>query len=258
VPDSLLDAIPDAAGLRAVRAKVHAEASAVCPNCGRRHLLDSRCSSAPDVVHDEEPPPVEAPAGADSLHAHPFDATRDDPRRRARRLFVSVTTYLGLDSASFGEVDDDVSATAAGTHASGSVSPRPEDAPQPGGGPRRPSVQRIAAFLGFELGAIDRADATDAIEVVVATSSTALIASDDAQAEAEAEAEPEAEIAPVDPIATPESPIDVEAEETPTVTASDDAARHYWRRTDDDILYRPSRRPRSPRRAWRDRMASWG
>ena len=255
MPDSVLDAIPDAAGLRAVRAKVHAEASAVCPNCGRRHLLDSHCSSAPDVVHDEEPPPVDAPAGADAPHAHPFDATRDDPRRRARRLFASVTTYLGLDSASFGEVDDDVSATAADADASGSLSPRPED------GPRRARVQRIAAFLGFEVGAIDRVEATDAIEVVIATSSTASYEAEaeaEAEAELEAEPEPEAEIAPVDPIATTGSPIDVEAEETPTVTTSDDASRHYWRRTDDDILYRPSRRPRSQRRSWRDRMASRG
>ena len=52
--------------------------------------------------------------------------------------------------------------------------------------------------------------------------------------------------------------VDADAEETPVDAVPDEATRHYWRRSDDDILYRPSRRPRSPRRAWRDRITSRG
>ena len=97
---------------------------------------------------------------------------------------------------------------------------------------------------------------------------------DTAEAEAEYEPEPEEsdtaepeadnlaedEMPPVEPIAVAESPtdVDVDAEETPVDAVPDEATRHYWRRSDDDILYRPSRRPRSPRRAWRDRITSRG
>src|SRR5207253_345329 len=91
------------------------------------------------------------------------DAAPGRDHGSTRRLLESVITYLGLDAASFGDVDDDVRAEAA-----------PATAAPP---PLR--ITRLAAFLGFDLGA-------------------------------------------------------------------------------DDNLYRPSRRPRSPRRAWRDRVASRG
>ena len=195
----------------------------MCPTCGRRHLLEGRCAVAPEVVHDAEPPPIEARPEADepdvATAATATDAAPGRDHGSTRRLLESVITYLGLDAASFGDVDDDVRAEAA-----------PATAAPP---PLR--ITRLAAFLGFDLGADDNVGATEVGELVVAMPSTTVIATgDDGEAAARA---------PDDP---------------PALTTAEDAPRHHWRRTDDDILYRPSRRPRSPRRAWRDRVASRG
>ena len=207
------------------------------------------------AVHD-----VDDSQRTDWLRDATTPTRRDAPRRapRARRLVGSVIAYLGLDSASFGAVDD-VRGTAADSHAPESLWRQPDDAPSPDLGPRPQRVRRIVAFLGIDVGAVDGVTATEPAEVPIATASTAPAPDEDEdEAEPEPEPEDEDEIAPVDPIATTESPIDVDAEETPVVAVSDDATRHYWRRTDDDILYRPARRSRSPRRAWRDRTASRG
>ena len=61
---------------------------------------------------------------------------------------------------------------------------------------------------------------------------------------------PEARTAPTD------SPTELEGPDSGMVATVDAAPPQSWRRTDDDILYRPSRRRRSPRRAWRDRVMS--
>jgi hypothetical protein len=67
----------------------------------------------------------------------------------------------------------------------------------------------------------------------------------------------EDELAPDDQTAGIDSP-EVKAGDTWMVPDADEASPRSWRRADDDILYRPSRRPRSPRRAWRDRVSSRG
>ena len=124
VPDSALDALPDAPGLRAVRAKVHAEASSMCPTCGRRHLLDSHCSAAPEVVHDVDPPPVETAPEPDALEDATTptrsDTAREGDNGSARSRLRSVVAYLGLDAASFGDVGDDAPGAAASSEVAGS------------------------------------------------------------------------------------------------------------------------------------------
>jgi hypothetical protein len=251
-----LDAIPDVAGLRAVRAKVHAEASPVCPSCGRHHLLDGHCSGATVVVHDVDDPQRSGDHG-ESADAHadsPQDATtptqRDAPERalRARRLFRSAIAFVGLDPASYGAVDDVGRGTAADADG--------QDWLGLDIGPRRPRVQRIAAFLGVDVPIAP--SPTDATPTDPTPTATTWTDSDEAEADAGDDNTAGDELAPVDPIAVAESPTDGDAEEMPMIDVPDDTTRHYWRRSDDDILYRPSRRPRSPRRAWRDRITSRG
>jgi hypothetical protein len=269
VPDSALDALPDAPGLRAVRAKVHAEASSLCPTCGRRHLLDSRCSVAPEVVHDVDPPPVEAAPDADALDDATTptgsDTAPEGDHSSARSRLRSVVAYLGLDAASFGDVDDDAPGAAASSEVSRWAWSEPEDATPATDDTPYPRLRRVVAFLGFDLGADDRARATEPGEPPVAPSSTMSTTSINSVDEGDDE---EDALVPDLPIPMTESSIDADDEETDDeatddemtdrVTSPDDAPRKYWRRTDDDILYRPSRRPRSPRRAWRDRIASRG
>jgi len=126
------------------------------------------------------------------------------------------------------------------------------------------------AFLGFDLGADGCASATEPGQPPVAppsTTSITSITSINAAEEGDDGDDDEDALVPDLPVPMTESPIDTDDEETDEetgdeatvrVTIPDDAPRKYWRRTDDDILYRPSRRPRSPRRAWRDRIASRG
>jgi hypothetical protein len=270
-----LDALPDAPGLRAVRAKVHAEASSMCPTCGRRHLLDSHCSVAPEVVHHVDPPPVEASPEADALD----DATTPTgseaaPERDhgpARSRLRSVVAYLGLDAGSFGEVDDDAPGAAASSEVSRWAWSEPEDAAPATADTPYPRLRRVVTFLGFDLGADDRASATEPGQPGVAPSSitsTISTISTTSTISADEGDDDEHALVPDPPIPMTESSIDVDDEETDDeetddeetdrVTSPDDAPRKYWRRTDDDILYRPTRRPRSPRRAWRDRIASRG
>jgi hypothetical protein len=248
-----LDDVSAAAGIRAVRAKVHAEASSVCKSCGRRHLLDSHCSAAADAAHGDCG--ERAGGHLDQLtEATPdtgTDAAVAPDDNRARRLVGSVITYLGLDPASFGEVDDGVPSPVADAGTAGGLwpEPEPEDAPQPFDGLPRLRVRRLITFLGFDVGAVHSVSSMAHDDDSVATPSTASTASSTAATDEE--------LLPADQTAPTESPVDADADanQTATVIASDGASRHYWRRTDDDILYRPSRRPRSPRRAWRDRVA---
>jgi hypothetical protein len=230
-----LDAVSDTAALRAVRAKVHAEALTVCPSCGRRHLLDSHCSAAPDMTGCVEGVGAHLDELDDTRTVTGSDAANERDDTRARRLVASVIVYLGLDPGSFGEVDDDrIPWTAA------------DAGPPEWLGPARSRVQRAIAFLGVDVSATDAAS-TD--EEVAPDGETAL----DEETAPDEEITPDEEIAPDEQPGT-QSPIEWDACETATVTTSDDASRHDWRRADDDIL--PSRRPRSPRRAWRDRVAS--
>jgi len=267
-----LDALPDAPGLRAVRAKVHAEASSMCPTCGRRHLLDSHCSAAPEVVHDVDPPPVETAPEPDALEDATTptrsDTAREGDNGSARSRLRSVVAYLGLDAASFGDVGDDAPGAAASSEVSRWAWSEPEDAAPATADPPYPRLKRAAAFLGFDLGADDRARATELGQPPAAPSSTTSIDSADEGDEGEDDEDALVPDLPI-PMTAPSIDADDEEaddeetddeetddEETDRVTSPDDAPRKYWRRTDDDILYRPSRRPRSPRRAWRDRIAS--
>lgn len=204
------------------------------------------------MVADEVDDPQRSGDDRESADAHTDrlrDATAPERALRARRLFRSAIAYLGLDPASFGAVDD---ARGADADSDGPGSLAPEI------GPRLPRVQRVVAFLGIDVDAVDGVTVPEPNELPIVPSPTAPtrnpLVEDDNVDEADNTAEPE--IAPVDPIAVAQSPTD--AEELPVVAVSDATTRHYWRRTDDDILYRPSRRPRSPRRAWRDRITSRG
>ena len=261
----MLDTVSDAAGLRAVCAKVHAEASTVCPSCGRRHLLDNRCSAAPAVVLDEEALPDESPVRAPAP-----DTAVERAATSARRLLGSVIAYLGLDPASFGEVDADT---------------RGRAVPPPSVRSHPLRVQRVIAFLGFEVAAAPGVEATenDDDDVVVTpdvapTSSPAeeVLAPDDDAPPAESvgvdldvdvnvdvdvEIDVDVDVGTdadvdMDMDVDVGTDVDVDVDLSEPAMRPDDAARRYWRRTDDDILYRPSRRPRSPRRVWRDRTAS--
>jgi len=226
----------------------------MCPTCGRRHLLDSHCSAAPEVVHDVDPPPVETAPEPDALEDATTptrsDTAREGDNGSARSRLRSVVAYLGLDAASFGDVGDDAPGAAASSEVSRWAWSEPEDAAPATADPPYPRLKRVAAFLGFDLGADDRARATELGQPPVAPSSTTSIDSADEGEDDEDALVPDLPI----PMAAPS--IDADDEETDRVTSPDDAPRKYWRRTDDDILYRPSRRPRSPRRAWRDRIAS--
>jgi hypothetical protein len=221
----------DAAGPRAVRAKVLAEVSAVCPDCGLRHLLDSQCSGpAADEVHETEPSLVAplATASADEAPATQRAVERGDAR--IRQLVGSLLTYFGLDPASFGEVDESTPSPAPATATAKPVTPV-----------SRPSMRRLISFLGFDVGA--GAFARDAPRIAAPpTASTQ-----------------ETEPLLGDQIASAaDSPTDVESADTERVAATANLAPQPWSRGDDDILYRRSRRPRSPRRAWRDRVSSRG
>jgi hypothetical protein len=207
----------------------------VCSNCGLRHLLDSHCSAAPDAAHDAEPLPVEVPEGAASRAGERGDDTR------ARRLVGSLINFLGLDPASFGEVDDDTPSPAA---AAGEVRtprwlwPEPGHVRQPSAGPPPARTRRVISFFGFDVGA----DGAAPERRVIAEPATVPTE--------KGEPAPEARTAPTD------SPTELAAPDSGMVATVDAAPPQSWRRTDDDILYRPSRRPRSPRRAWRDRVTS--
>jgi hypothetical protein len=124
-------------------------------------------------------------------------------------------------------------------------------------------MQRVIAFLGFDVEAPApvNADAHDDVEDDDVEHVD--VEDDDVEhVDVEDDTAPTEEArAPDDDVPGTDSPADVhvdltETSETASVTASDDEPRRHWRRADDDILYRPSRRPRSPRRAWRDRTPS--
>jgi len=250
----VLDPIVDAVGLRAVRAKVQAEASTVCSTCGLRHLLESSCSAAPDGVDDEETPLAEGSppepwhgGGTGDVDASTDTGTdaavaRDDAR--ARRLVSALMTYLGLDPGSFGEVDD---RTPSPEGAAGDVGTParwwrgPMNVRQPAAGPPSPPMRRVITFLGLDVSADETA--TNRHHVTAPDT-----AADTAATDEEAHA-------PADEPARTDSPIELESGGTELAATAEDPAPRYWRRADDDILYRPSRRPRSPRRAWRDRRA---
>jgi hypothetical protein len=233
VPDSVLDAVSETAALRAVRAKVHAEAVSVCPSCGRRHLLDGHCSAAPDMTGCVEGVGAQLDGFDDTRTGTGSDAANERDHTRARRLVGSVIVYLGLDPGSFGEVDDDRAPWSA-------ADAGPPEWPRPA----RSRARRAIAFLGFDVSATDNVSADEDGDGLAAAPS----ASTDEQVA------PDEEIAPDDPPAGTQLPIEWDACETAPVTTSDDASRRDWHRADDDIL--PLRRPRLPRRAWRDRVTS--
>ena len=217
-----------------MRAKVHAEASAVCATCGRRHLLDSHCSAALHVVHEASCPPVEAPDG-DADVAVERDATL------GRRLVASVITYLGLDAASFGAVDDRDLPPLEAVDLFDAI-----DGPAPSG------ARRVIAFLGIDVSTVGGARGDDDDDDDDDNDD------DDDGPVTEPEGSPadEYERAPAgDETAGTVAADEVAPSVTVVMTAADDHGRQYWSRADDDILYRPSRRPRSPRRTWRARRA---